>query len=322
MKELKLGTITDLHGNLKVLPKILKKLSENKIDILVLGGDIPYEGEKNSLLKILKKCLKLRKTIFIIPGSHEGFEDYEEQLKKLKSKLIINGAKKLKTKSFGYDFVFLPGSDYLASTGQYVLTYSISNIKKQKNKFKKNSHYFLHKKFRAFQIEKISKLIKNPEKTILISHIPCHFKSKYGIDLAEFGKVLRNFYFKKEHLKFDIFKKSLKEEMHKKNKVSKKYVFTKDAAKLLIRFGYPINIEKKNVGNKYITRLIKQKKIKKFICGHIHESGNRACNSNGMEVKQNKFSEELFLNSGHAEKGYFSIVILKENKARYIKIKV
>ena len=89
-----------------------------------------------------------------------------------------------------------------------------------------------------------------------------------------------------------------------------------------IKYKYPIRIAKENVGNKDILKLIKQKKIKKLICGHIHEAGNKACSLKGKLIKQNIFSEELFLNSGEAEKGYATIVNFKDNLAKYKKVKV
>src|SRR3989344_2074835 len=159
MDEIKLGIITDLEGNLTILNKLLEIFSKNNIDLLVLAGDIPSQ-KKNSLLNILKKSLKLKIPIFIIPGSHESFDDYDKPIKKLNNKLIIDGTKKLKTSFKDYDFVFLPGSDYLAQTGQYVLSGKKRNKKFHKKSRKTHSDWWLHSEFKLFNIFKIGKLIQ------------------------------------------------------------------------------------------------------------------------------------------------------------------
>lgn len=316
MSDIKIGTITDLEGNLRALNKILKIFLNNNIDLLVLAGDIPSQ-KKNSLLKILKLSLKLKIYIFIIPGSHESFDDYDKPIKELNNKLIIDGAKRSKVSFRNYEFIFLPGSDYLASNGQYILT---NNIKNHAKKREKNAQYWAHQKFKVFQVSKIKKLIKNPKKTIIISHIPPRFNSKQAIDVAEFGKVMKEFQIKKEHLKLKIFGKLLSKESIG-HKFSKDMILTLKSAKLLVKYNYPVKILKKNVGNKEIKNLIQKKNIVKLICGHIHESGNKACNLKGKIVKSNNMSEELFFNSGQAEKGYAGLVILKNNMAKYIKIR-
>ncbi len=321
MNELKLGTITDLEGNILILKKLLKLFSKNKIDILILAGDIPSQ-KKNSLFNVLKKSLKLKTPILLIPGSHESFNDYDKPLRKLKNKLIIDGARKLKYNFNDYEFIFLPGSDYLARNGQYVLQQGIKNKKAHQKKRKMYSDWWLHKNFRYFDIFKVKKLIKNPKNAIIISHIPPKFNSKEAIDVAIFGTAFKNFSIKRPHLKLNFFKKLIKNKVLELVKNPKKGIIIKEIATKLIKYKYPVKLLKKNVGNKDILKLIKQKKINKLICGHIHEAGNKACNLKGKLIPENKFSEEFFLNSGQAEKGYACIVTLKDNLAKYKKVKV
>src|SRR3989344_1390257 len=319
MEEIKLGIITDLEGNLIILNKLLEVFLKNNIDLLVLAGDIPSQ-KKNSLLNILKKSLLLKVQIFIIPGSHESFNDYDKPIKKLNNNLIIDGTKKLKTTFKSYDFVFLPGSDYLARTGQYVLSGKKRNKMFHKESRKIYSDWWLHNEFKLFDIFKIEKLTQ--KNTILISHIPPNFKSKEAIDVAVFGTAYKEFDIKNKHLKIKFFKKLINDKILELVKNKSKGILIKETANKLIKYNYPVKILKKNVGNKEIRKLINQKKITKLICGHIHEAGNKACNLKGHLIKENKFSKELFLNSGQAERGLATIITLKDDLAKYKKIKV
>ena len=308
MSELKLGIITDLEGNTKNLAKILKKFKDN-IDVLVLSGDIP-SSKKNSMKNILNKCLKLKIKIILIPGSHENYKMYNP----IKNKLIIDGTKKSKIIINSFHFVLVPGSDSLSKGAQYVLLNSKINLKKHLNWRKENITHFITTKVYPTYISKIKKLINNPKKTIIISHIPPKFNRKNSIDVAVFGKPIKNFTIKKQHLK------NLNGEVEKVFK--KGTIFELEVAKKLVKFGYPVKILEKNVGNKHLKKLIKDKKIKKLICGHIHESGGKANDSKGKIVPQNRFSNEFFYNIGEADKGIAGIVTLKGDKAKYKKIKV
>jgi len=163
---------------------------------------------------------------------------------------------------------------------------------------------------------KSKKPTSNPKKTILICHVPPRFYKKKSIDLAKFGRPKKSFLLKKKDLAPDIRRHI------KSPRVEKESIFPIEKARKLIKKGYPIQIIKKNVGNIYLKKVIKKLKIKKFICGHIHEAGQRANDLKGNLIKQNKWSKELFYNAAPSMRGYSGIFTIKGDKAKYKNIKV
>jgi Icc-related predicted phosphoesterase len=316
---LELGTIGCPHGKIGSVKKIAKKFSKKDINAVILLGDInsdkkPYQ----SIVTILKILSKLKKPVFVIPGSHEPVEAYKKALKKFrKNKYIFDCTlKRNRTRSLnGYELVFLPGSDWLEEGAGFVL-------KDSRNIFKKKKAKEISKYYRAivqlFYVKDLRKLVKHPKKTILISHIPPKFKKLTAIDVAEFGK-----------LKSDTKKFKIKERDQKALQYVtllwegeiKDVVFSLNAAKNLIKKGYPLKILHKNAGNIVLKQIIKKLKIKKQICSHIHEAGQRGCDLKGNLIKQNSWSKELFYNPGPAKEGKAGVYTIEGDRAKYENMK-
>lgn len=308
---MKLGVTADLHGNLRLAKKFAYFFKKSDVDAVVIAGDLPgHANEKKTLTKILKVFSKCRKKVFVMPGSHESVKIYERVLKKFKNIVDCSKNKNWKIKIEDYDVVFLPGSDWLGAEDAGFVLKDSRNIFKGKTRRQISKYYGTE--VRLFYIHELKKLIKNPKKTILITHIPPRFNKKSAIDVAKFGKAVGKFKIKATD------KEKFKDLIKFWQGFYKEHVFALSEAQRLKKKGYPMSIIEDNRGNKVLKSMIRKLKIKKLVCAHIHESGGRANDLRGNPITQNKWTPELFYNcSGRA-----GIVEFEGNLARYRNSKV
>ncbi|MCA9477967.1 MAG: metallophosphoesterase [Nanoarchaeota archaeon] len=289
--------ISDLHGKNPI--HFLKKLKSHPVDLVVLGGDIPDCTQRN-LESICKKFLTLNIPIIIYPGSHENSDTYKKALSNVKNRLLID-ALKIKNRHIQFgemDLIIIPGSDTVASGtkafngGNHWLfeKREPSRLKKANQRIKEIK---FAKKVNPVYVEDTKKLMSTrrskPSSRILLTHIPFSCKTTKGLDVAHFGVAKKD---------FRIEKKDLKEVHEEHQSVNKGAVFTLKSATKLKKKGYPIILRKRNVGSEYISKFLKQYKITKFICGHIHEAGKRAISKSEKPIKQKVFYKESYINSG------------------------
>ena len=308
---MKLATIACLHGNLKNARKFAARFRKENVDAIVLAGDIASdEKQTKNLTEILKIFSKTSKKIYVRPGNHEQYADYYSALKKFKkNKSIIDCSKNPILKFNGQKILFLPGSGVAHAPGAgFMLLWSRKQLNRAKKHIKKYKIHFFKKVKFMFLSDYIKYLDKN---TIVITHSPINFNTPNSIDVAVFGRIIKPFSIKKEHYKymedatrlFPVFPKNI--------------IFTLDEATKLIKLGYPIKVVRKNVGAKRLKKLFRKKGITKFICGDIHEAGGRANDWKGKQIKQNKWSKELFYNCSPGFKGRAGIVEFLNNKVKY-----
>ncbi len=240
-------------------------------------------GDDFSEMKPLaKEFSKFKKKIILMPGSHEAKKDFHKFCKLLKKNVVVL-TKPKKVIIDNHSLVFLPGSDWMST----------------------DKGFQINKKI----LSSLSKLLSKD--CVLVSHVPPLMKGN-SIDLAHFGECMKNVLITEK----------------KGSKVVVKDVLPKGSRSPLSRAlflksqGLPIKIKKENVGNKDLMRLIKKKNVKKFVCGHIHESGGKATNARSRLLKQNCWHEELFYNVGSVKEGKSGIIFLEANKVKYKNFKV
>ena len=318
MEELKLGIITCLHGNLKAAKALAKFYSKSDVDAIIFNGDTNKDGDENSIYMVLKHFKKIKKPTYITPGSHETYSGYKNSFKKIKNNYIKDCtlSKNRKIKLKGYHLVFLPGSDVKVYDAGFQLIGSKSHWLKRLKRLTKKYGNPYEGIIDFFHIDEIKKYVTDPNKTVLICHVPPRFFKKNSIDVAKFGRPKRSF-----NLKTKDVAKKLRIRI-KSTKIDKDSIFIIKKARKLIKKGYPIEVVTKNVGNIYLKRIIKKLKIKKFICGHIHEAGQKANDLKGNLIKQNIWSKELFHNAAPSKDGYSGIFTICGDKAKYKNIKV
>lgn len=73
---MKLLSFADLHGDVKLLKKLVKKAKGEEIDLVVAAGDLTNFEDK--LRYILRKLNGIGKKVLVIPGNHESDKSLKE----------------------------------------------------------------------------------------------------------------------------------------------------------------------------------------------------------------------------------------------------
>lgn len=153
----------------------------------------------------------------------------------------------------------------------------------------------------------LEKQVKDPEKTISVCHVPRKFDSENCVDEAYFaetpdGGVIPGFALE--------------------NQIKQKFgdMPFSDMQKIAQENGYTFKNE--NRGNEDLKNLYEKLGLTKAVSGHFHESGHRAHDSKGNPVKQGKYTNDLFWNSGYLDAGQTGTLSIKDNKVSYQNIQL
>ncbi|MCD6575781.1 MAG: metallophosphoesterase family protein [Nanoarchaeota archaeon] len=72
---MKILAASDVHGDKSVIEKLVAKAKKEKVDLIILAGDLTFF--ENDLTGIIGPFKELEKKIIIIPGNHETFATAE-----------------------------------------------------------------------------------------------------------------------------------------------------------------------------------------------------------------------------------------------------
>jgi len=86
-EKIKIMAIGDLHGDTSLVKQLAKKATKEKVDIVVLAGDLTFA--ETSIDNLVGPFAKEKKKILLIPGNHETPETVEF-LSRLYSPYTIN----------------------------------------------------------------------------------------------------------------------------------------------------------------------------------------------------------------------------------------
>ena len=286
------GIISDVHQDPRIVELAINILKNQGAEKLILNGDI---GNSQQFVGYVLNCAgESGIETYVQPGSHERLEDFEPVIKYFQGKYpnLINVFDNRKVSNNCHDLIFMPGSDFLCG-GEYILQNSEDNI----SGFYKTDNGFI----RLTNMSDLTNLVTNPDKTIVVCHIPKRFNNlQYGIDVAEFGEVEEDFILDRE-------------------KVEKGSVYSEHVAVQIVNAGFPVKLKKENRGSQDLKDIYEKLGIKKSISGHFHESGHKACDMNGNPVKDNELTDELFWNASYCDAGKVGILSIdgNSNKASY-----
>ncbi|MBT5023287.1 hypothetical protein HON01_10755, partial [Candidatus Woesearchaeota archaeon] len=133
-------------------------------------------------------------------------------------------------------------------------------------------------------MEDVRDLVTQPDKTILVSHIPPKFDNVDNcVDFAHFCKI---------------------------NDGGIAPIFAADYFRAQ---GATVVEKKENRGNADLRKLIDDVGITKGVHNHFHESGHRANNLRSDSVKQGEFVDDLFYNSGSPDQGQCGIYSVRSD---------
>jgi len=317
-KETKYGVISDLHGDPKIVPLAIEVLKKQGAEKLLVNGDIcdrqeRLEDSQGYTAFVLDSIGKSGLESFVQPGSHETLLGYSPVIEYFSEEYdnIFDCQRISQVSNNGHQLVFLPGSDFLCGgeyqigngeipSGRYIQT------KKGLMQFKEFGQYvgaiqqgITRGAVQYSNMNDIKELVKEPEKTIVVSHVPRKFNNlKNAVDVAEFGQVIIDF------------------ELNG-NKIPKNSVFPLQSAEQFKKLGYPVEIKKENRGNEDLKNLYDKLGITKAVSGHFHESGHRANDSYGDKIQEGTYTDNLFWNSGCLSFGQTGILTASDNKVKY-----
>ncbi len=69
-KKTKILAVADIHGNTKLAKELAKKAVKEKVDLVILAGDITWLDQ--SFQGIIGPFVKAKKEVLLIPGNHES----------------------------------------------------------------------------------------------------------------------------------------------------------------------------------------------------------------------------------------------------------
>jgi len=358
-KEIKYGVISDVHKDPRIVPLAIDVLKSRGVEKLLVNGDIgnqqkTLQDSQNYVAFILDSIGKSGLESFVQPGSHETLlafgpviDHFENQYSNL-----IDVTKNQKIEQDGHHLVFLPGSDFLAGgeyqignnqipSGRYIQT------EEELLKFEDFSQYvsaiqqgLSEGVMQYSNIGDLRKLITNPDKTVIVCHVPRKFDNlETCVDVAHFWEgrvyhrdpkdmnqytftelsVLPGTMSKKEVEKFDnsrvyeIDESSEKKILEDTIRTMKK----EDADR------WQIFVEQKeNRGNEDLKSLYEELGINKAVSGHFHESGHRANDGQSYPIKEGELVRELFWNSGYLDVGETGILTVNGNQVSYQNIRL
>lgn len=83
--------ISDIHGNINNLKKLLESEACKKSDLILVAGDLTNFGDKKEIASVIETLNKANKPYFYVPGNCDFFNKFsEEQLKcNLHSRYVI-----------------------------------------------------------------------------------------------------------------------------------------------------------------------------------------------------------------------------------------
>ncbi|MDD5192906.1 MAG: metallophosphoesterase [Candidatus Nanoarchaeia archaeon] len=293
------GIISDIHRNPALVMLVLDVLKDARVDNLILLGDI---GDNEQIVSsVLNKTKKLGLETYIIPGSHETIRSFYEPMNHFGnlSSHLIDCTKNQKIEKKGHDLVFLPGSDWLCG-GEFKLLED-ENIKSGFYGTQEGSRYVIN-------MNDLRDLVTNPEKTIVVSHVPRKFEHQGdSVDNAYFamqsdGSLVPGIYLENSIRHQTGFKDIT--EIHKFAKAN----------------GFTFRNEKR--GNEFLRKLYNDIGISKVINGHFHESAGNVHDALGNKLKEKEMYDELFWNTSYIDAGKFGILTVNDNKVGYRNLKL
>jgi len=300
---LKLGLIVCAHGNAKAAARLRKAYEKQGVDAIAVMGDL---GDDFKEINAVLKAASSRIPVIVFPGNHEPAPDYYRAVRK--HKRIIECSRKQRLSFKGHDLLILPSANVTKEDAGFRVIEG-----------KRVPSAFL-KRFHIYSISKLGKLVRNPAKTIVLSHSPPHCGTQNSIDVAYSGIATRSFVLKPKDARSVFgkeFAKSLLALMHGRGEI-----FYPEHSLKLARRGYPVSVKRRNVGMKALTSFLKSKRIRFLACGHIHEAGQRAITATGKRLKSGQWNSSVWYNAAAAQYGKGGILIIDNNKGTYKNITV
>ena len=314
-----IGFIGDIHKHPKNLEHALVVLKEKGITQGIANGDLGDREE--DIAYVLEQLGKSGITWVVQPGSHEWVTHFECVFNELELTYgnLRNAFFQRRIEKPDYHLVFLPGSDF-CSNGQYFLRAIESGEEGHYLQTPQGMQKIMPNQLPEIMgtpqakaalcyitnIYSLRKHVVEPEKTILVCHVPPFFSNlAIGVDMAHYGEVTETFV-----------------DARKAMPITKGSIFPLPYARVFAAAGAPLAIKKENRGNKKLQQLVQELGIKKGVFNHFHESSHRAHDSACSPVAEGTFTDNLYWMSGWLDYGHFGILHIDKNNVAYENLSV
>jgi len=298
------GVLSDLHSaDYRIIIPSLQIMKENECDAVVLNGDMSGEMTGKTPLDCLGLAIKaageLGLEVYALPGSHEQPELFGSLMDYCKEKQphVIDASKNPKIEMPDHHIIFLPGSNSQPASMRSF--YWLQDNYESGDYTDKSGNIAV-----MTNIADLERLVTEPEKTVLFSHVPRRFVAKNGngcVDRADFYVAARTF-----GLGNDVVEEGTR--------------IQKAVGDRLARDGAPVAFRSENVGSERLRELCLKLGLNKSVTGHLHESAGKAHDSRCRPVEEGVFVDELFYNASCLDKLMAGMVTVDGPKIAYERI--
>ncbi|MBI2103320.1 metallophosphoesterase [Candidatus Woesearchaeota archaeon] len=308
------GIISDIHAAhprdvIHALRILTQRLGAEK---LILNGDLvgdrcPGFNPQDYLATILNAAISLGVEIYAQAGSHEEiartqpvFDFFSSQAGNFRDVCkdpVVDGV--------GHRLLFLPGSDWHAADSRNGLYL----IDEQPPTVESGFYQTQHGPIRLTNIADVVKYTRDPERTIVVSHIPRAFDGSIetATDMAYFA----------ERADKSLMPGVVVEQMIKRQFGDS----LSEADILLIAAQNGFTMKRENRGNKSLRAAFEEAGITKAISGHFHESAHRAHDRNVQPLPEGQYRDELFWMASYADAGKYGILrVNDEGEVSYLNV--
>ncbi len=306
MSETRYGFISDVHRRPGTLPAIIEALRKERIDKLILNGDL---GEDQRMIAYtINHSLSLGVETFVQPGSHETVVDYLSVVKHFAdgNRLLVDALITPKVELKDHHLVFLPGSDFRAG-GEFSLALHEPSLESGLYETSPGKHLYIS------NIVGLDKLVTDPARTLVICHVPRKFDDPATcVDYAYFAERANG-----SLMPGVVVESQIRQALMKNGIENPSIAQLEDIAS---QNGF--TFKRENRGNVALRDAYLRLGITKSITGHFHEASHRANDLNSKPIAEGIMRDTLFYNSGTADEGFAGVVVVDDVKVRYHNIKV
>ncbi len=305
---LSIGCVACLHGDVENAETFASRFEQRGVDAVVLVGDIAAdEDQEHNLARILNIFAGLDAQLFVVPASHEQLPAYTTVMQQFSEEEDVVNCQNLTEYTLnGQHLIFLPGSASLAAGASFRLLRDRRSTGKDERVVAAHPEHFWNPVERSYAVDLRGVAGEN---SVLFTHDPPRCYTENGIDQAVFGQPTKPFYLPENG-----------ESLHatvRGHELTPNAILTEEDAAQLLEEGYPVEIREAHVGEPFLRGLVESLEVKRYVCGHIHESGGTAVTLHEQEVEERRWSTELFYNCSAGKDGRAGIVKLRGNEAWY-----
>lgn len=319
---MKIGIISDVHSRPERVRHGIDRLKGLGVERLILNGDIGEDGylevSQDFSKTILEAAAKSNLEVYAQPGGHETLYGYGTVIDLLTQRYgnLHDMMREPFVDISEYRLIFLSGDAAIRpnkycfgaelQTGSYAITGDNSLVKIESffDLGKLIDEENLRAQFEYKNIEDLASNINDPNRTIIICHVPARFEiGAKAVDFAYFATSSESL----------VPGAALESQIHSIFMKEKNRLATREELEKVAEAN-GFTFHKENSGNIALREFLDRYNIRYAVNGHIHEAGHNAHSKNGDAVSECTPANELFWNAGCYDQGQMGILCVDETK--------